>query len=89
MDSYWFLCFIPLAYLIFSRTGSQAVDLRLQRVERKLDAIISHLGVVMNPGVDPQLLQLVRAGQKIEAIKLYRQSTGVGLKEAKDFVESL
>ena len=89
MDSYWFLCFIPLAYIIFSRTGSQAVDLRLQRVERKLDAIISHLGVVMNPGVDPQLLELVRAGKKIEAIKFYRQSTGVGLKEAKDFVESL
>lgn len=89
MDSYWFLCFIPLAYIIFSRTGSQAVDLRLQRVERKLDAIISHLGVVMNPGVDPQLLELVRAGKKIEAIKFYRESSGVGLKEAKDFVESL
>ena len=89
MDSYWFLCFIPLAYLIFSRTGSQAVDMRLQRVERKLDAIISHLGVVMNPGVDPQLLELVREGKKIEAIKLYRESSGVGLKEAKDFVESL
>jgi len=89
MDSYWFLCFIPLAYLIFSRTGSQAVDMRLQRVERKLDAIISHLGVVMNPGVDAQLLELVRAGQKIQAIKLYRESSGVGLKEAKDFVESL
>jgi len=89
MDSYWFLCFIPLAYIIFSRTGSQAVDMRLQRVEKKLDAIISHLGVVMNLGVDAQLIELVRAGKKIEAIKLYRESTGVGLKEAKDFVESL
>jgi len=89
MDSYWFLCFIPLAILLFSRTGSQTVDLRLQRVEKKLDAIISHLGVVINPGVDPQLIELVRAGKKIEAIKLYRESTGVGLKEAKDFVESL
>ncbi|NBT63336.1 MAG: hypothetical protein EBT02_16380, partial [Planctomycetia bacterium] len=36
-----------------------------------------------------QLIELVRAGKKIEAIKLYRESTGVGLKEAKDFVESL
>ena len=52
MESYWFLCFIPLAILLFSRTGSQTVDLRLQRVEKKLDAIISHLGVVMNPGLD-------------------------------------
>ncbi len=84
----WFLLFIPLAYILL-RTGTQAMDLRLQRVERKLDAVMNHLGVVMNSGVDPQLLQLVREGKKIEAIKLYRESTGVGLKEAKDFVESL
>lgn len=88
MDPYWFLLFIPLAYYLL-RTESQAMDLRLQRVERKLDAVMNHLGVVMNSGVDPQLLQLVREGKKIEAIKLYRESTGVGLKEAKDFVESL
>ena len=29
------------------------------------------------------------AGQKIEAIKLYRQISGQGLKEAKDFIEDL
>ena len=28
-------------------------------------------------------------GQKIQAIKLYRELTGVGLKEAKDYVDSL
>ncbi|MBA2396584.1 MAG: ribosomal protein L7/L12 [Ktedonobacteraceae bacterium] len=30
---------------------------------------------------------LIRAGQKIKAIKYYRQATGLGLKEAKDAVE--
>ncbi|HEY0455112.1 MAG TPA: ribosomal protein L7/L12 [Verrucomicrobiae bacterium] len=29
------------------------------------------------------------AGKKIEAIKLYRELTGAGLKEAKDAVESM
>lgn len=28
-------------------------------------------------------------GQKIEAIKIYKEATGKGLKEAKDFVEQL
>ena len=28
-------------------------------------------------------------GKKILAIKLYREATGVGLKEAKDYVDSL
>jgi ribosomal protein L7/L12 len=34
-------------------------------------------------------LQAVRSGQKIEAIKLVRDLTGCGLKEAKDFVDNI
>ena len=36
-----------------------------------------------------QILLLMQAGKKIEAIKIYRQETGSGLKEAKDAVEAL
>jgi len=36
-----------------------------------------------------ELKQLVQSGQKIEAIKLFRETFGVGLKEAKDAVEAL
>ena len=39
--------------------------------------------------IDERLIALVRNGQKIEAIKLYREKTGVGLREAKDAVEAL
>jgi large subunit ribosomal protein L7/L12 len=38
---------------------------------------------------DPRLLELIRAGKKIEAIKRVRELTGLGLKEAKDFLDSL
>jgi ribosomal protein L7/L12 len=37
---------------------------------------------------ETQINQLLQAGNKIEAIKIYRQATGVGLKEAKDAVEA-
>jgi ribosomal protein L7/L12 len=40
------------------------------------------------PG-DADLLDLVRAGRKIEAVKLCRERTGLGLKEAKDAVDAL
>ena len=40
-------------------------------------------------GPSAEMINLVRAGKKIEAIKLYREMTGVGLKQAKDFVDSL
>jgi len=38
---------------------------------------------------EDEILSLMRQGQKIAAIKLYREKTGVGLKEAKDFIEAL
>ena len=40
-------------------------------------------------GLEYQILLLLQAGKKIEAVKLYRQETGAGLKEAKDAVEAL
>src|SRR5690242_12479749 len=39
--------------------------------------------------LEERLLGLLRQGQKIEAIKVCRAETNVGLKEAKDFVELL
>jgi ribosomal protein L7/L12 len=38
---------------------------------------------------EEQILALLQGGKKIEAIKLYREKTGKGLKEAKDAVEAL
>lgn len=37
----------------------------------------------------PDIERLIRAGNKIEAIKLVRERTGLGLKEAKDTVEMM
>jgi len=45
------------------------------------------------PGLDDafwqSLVELLKQGQKIEAIKRYRERTGAGLKESKEAVESL
>lgn len=37
----------------------------------------------------PEVLELIRSGEIIQAIKLLRQETGAGLKEAKDLVDSV
>lgn len=39
--------------------------------------------------LEREVLQLMHKSQKIQAIKLYRQQTGLGLKEAKEAVEAL
>ena len=45
--------------------------------------------VTLQPGQLRDIADLVRAGNKIGAIKLYRAAFNVGLKEAKDAVEAL
>lgn len=44
---------------------------------------------MLQPGKLRDIAELVRAGNKIEAIKLYRATFNVGLKDAKDAVEAL
>jgi ribosomal protein L7/L12 len=41
-----------------------------------------------NFGLKVEIAALLQAGNKIQAIKVYREATGVGLKEAKDAVEA-
>ena len=43
----------------------------------------------IDAGTTAQVQALIAAGQVIEAIKLYRERTGLGLKEAKDAVDAL
>ena len=48
-------------------------------------------GAVSPTGVDlqQQVLQMVQNGQTINAIKMVREKTGMGLKEAKDYVDQV
>src|SRR5690349_3036097 len=45
--------------------------------------------VRLDPAAESELRDMVARGQKIEAIKRVRELTGLGLKEAKDYVELL
>jgi ribosomal protein L7/L12 len=49
----------------------------------------SDVGTAGHGGVPAEVVSLARAGQAIAAIKLYRELTGAGLREAKDVVDSL
>jgi large subunit ribosomal protein L7/L12 len=39
--------------------------------------------------LDDKLRMLIASGKRIQAIKEYREASGLGLKEAKDYVDSL
>jgi ribosomal protein L7/L12 len=66
---------------------------RVARLECQIAFLMEHLGVEYHEeriqGVSPEVMDLVRSGRKIQAIRLFRQETGAGLKDAKAFIESL
>jgi hypothetical protein len=71
------------------RTVARRTDIRLPRIERKLDQIQRHLGITFEDQAGEMVRPLLLAGNKIEAIKEYRRITGVGLKDAKEAVDAM
>jgi hypothetical protein len=63
----------------------------LSRVEAKLDLLLKQANIRFDPYVNlrPEIAEAMRNGKKILAIKLQRESSGMGLKEAKDFIEEI
>jgi ribosomal protein L7/L12 len=62
---------------------------RLALVERKLDAVLDHLGIeVPQPHLE-QVEALVAQGKTVQAIRAYREATGADLVEAKQAVDRL
>ncbi len=80
---------LVLPLLLIQVLVPKSPDANLLRLERKIDLILEHLGLDLNQGVHEKIMELMKADKKIEAIKIYREQTGTGLKEAKDYVESL
>lgn len=59
----------------------------VERIERGDAVRIASASV--GEDVENQILDLLRRGRKIDAIKLYREQTGQGLKQSKEAVETL
>lgn len=64
---------------------------RMARLDAKVDALLKASGVEFDPfrDVPADVRDALERGETILAIKRFRQATGVGLKEAKDFVDEV
>ena len=62
---------------------------RVALIEKKIDLILAKLDIPFQDSLPNQITELMARGQKIEAIKMYREATGAGLKEAVEAVEKL
>jgi ribosomal protein L7/L12 len=69
---------------------SQLKD-ELRRTNLTLNKIVKHLGIEEKiiDNIDYELKNIILESGKIKAIKRYREITGKGLKESKEYVDSL
>lgn len=63
----------------------------ISRIKLTLDKISKQVGVPspITENIDIEIRNLVLEGKKIKAIKRYRMVTGIGLKEAKEYIDEL
>jgi ribosomal protein L7/L12 len=61
---------------------------KIRKMNTVLEKISDQVGVPEDP-VNNDLRILISEGKKIEAIRKCRESTGLGLKEAKDYIDDL
>lgn len=80
-----FVILVAVGIMLRSRSSKTAGSVERSERERRRQraAELQAAG-----DVDGAIRELVAAGKKIEAIKLYRRQYSVGLKEAKDAVEA-
>ena len=91
VGGFTFVCMCLLMLVLFQLSEIQKRMAALGRVEAKLDRLLENAGIRYDPYAElmPQVAEALQRGNKIEAIKHYREATGAGLKEAKDFVEEV
>jgi ribosomal protein L7/L12 len=95
MDSWSVVLLAMVAVvLVMVFSGSRAKEqsrttVRLAAVERKLDLVLDHLGIVEPPAEEPDVVHYLERGERIQAIKVYRERTGMGLAEAKAAVDRI
>jgi ribosomal protein L7/L12 len=83
----WIFCLIPIAIVVLLLVVNY---INVSRQERRegVSGISRPLATINSAAINDALVQdYIAKGQKINAIKRYRELTGVGLKEAKDAVE--
>ncbi|MEZ9199591.1 hypothetical protein [Shewanella sp. 10N.286.54.B9] len=85
------LLIIVILGLVFYIFHIQKTDRKLKIIENKIDTLLENNGIVFdeNIHVSREVLTAITLGKKLTAIRLYRQETGAGLKEAHEVINRI
>lgn len=76
---------------LYVALGYYQILKKLSRTDAKLDLLIKHAGLEFEPfkGLPTQVIDAIKRGEKVKAVKLYREACGVSLKQAKAVIDEL
>ena len=85
------LAFLFVVVVLFQLRVIEKRVRALSRLDAKLNALMRHSGVEFDPYKDlpASVVDALQRGNKFEAIKHYKESTGASLMEAKEFIEEI
>ena len=86
----WLIVAVVVGFVL-GRLSKSSPEGSLMRMDRKLTMLTEHFKLKWDPtvGVPEEVLAQVRAGNKVEAIKLYRDLTGSGLRESHELIDEI
>ena len=89
MESVWI--FFIGGLLIYILTAINQLRDEIKSTNSTLESIAKQIGVPdkIIENIDDELKNLIKEGKKVKAVKRYREVTGLGLKESKEYVDSL
>ncbi|MCB2292985.1 ribosomal protein L7/L12 [Clostridium algoriphilum] len=82
------IIYVLLLYMFLLTSKIDSLQKHITRMNSNLIKVAKQVGVPQEP-LDDELRNLINEGKKIQAIKEVRKATGLGLKEAKDYVDNL
>lgn len=82
-----FLCGVSIVLMM--NVSNQKDQIKI--LNNKLNKIINHLEIEDDElnKINAELNKLIIEGKKVKAVKLYRMTTGAGLKESKEYIDAL
>lgn len=89
INSIWIIIGVAMLMILVSVISQLRND--LMRMRSTLDRIAEKIGVpdIVNKEEKEELMRFISEGKEVEAIKKYRIITGLGLKEAKEYIDQL
>ncbi|ARR46404.1 hypothetical protein ACXZ7R_04525 [Vibrio campbellii] len=88
----WSVLIVFFVLLIFIGHGElSAMKYKHKLLERKIDFLLERSGLSVDKhfGVPVQVLDAVKSGNKLKAMRLYREETGASLIDARKVIEEL